>query len=104
MAGTLKMYKEVTLDTQVADGANRRDGGRVTGRLGTVDDLLRARLDELRRQRAELEGRHVELQQMLNRTASDYVRTGGALDELERQLELVRDQQNPPQGAEGGSN
>ncbi len=65
---------------------------------------LRKRLDELRAQRAEIERRHAELQQVLNQTANDYVRTGGALEELERQLELAGPDQNPPEQAGGGGN
>ena len=65
---------------------------------------MRKRLGELRVKRAEIERRHTELQQMLNQTANDFIRTGGALEELELQLELVGSEQNPPEQAEGGGN
>jgi hypothetical protein len=63
---------------------------------------LRGRLEELRARREEIEHRHAELQRMLGDAANDYVRTGGALEELEYQLELVEKKQNPPVEAEGG--
>lgn len=63
---------------------------------------LRKRLEELRTRRAEIERRHAELQRMLDRTANEYVRTGGAMEELEYQLELAGEKHDPPAVAEGG--
>lgn len=63
---------------------------------------LRKRLEELLAQRAEIERRHAELQRMLDRTANEYVRTDGALEELEYQLELAGENHDPPGAAEGG--
>ena len=74
----------------------------MSGAPGDLSATLRGRLEELRARRAEIERRHAELQRMLGQTANDYVRIGGALEELEFQLESADNKQEPPESAGGG--
>ena len=74
----------------------------MSGPVNEYSAALKKRLDELRNRRSEIERRHAELRQMLDRSANEYVRAGGAVEELEYQLEQAGVKHEPPAQAEGG--